>query len=155
MVFLNCGLCVFPNPNGIPSSSPGLPGTGYPGLLPKRIINPERVESRPRANRRALPDPKLASVLPQPQPSSFCFASTFPPVSRRPESPAHGRASAANAGGVSVMAGIPARRPGRGGFAARLRDGAAKGACGVAPFPDDGLRIGHGLLIAGAIDEEG
>jgi len=51
-------------------------------------------------------------LLPQPWPSAFCFASSFPPASRRPKSPAHLRTCSANSCGVSVMAGVPARRLG-------------------------------------------
>ena len=40
---------------------------------------------------------------------------------------------------------------GIGEFAAGLGDGAAEGTCGVHPSLNDGLCIGHGLLMAGVI----
>jgi REP element-mobilizing transposase RayT len=51
------------NPNGIQSLSPGLRGTSYPGSVPNKNHNPERVESNPHlAHPEAMPQ-SLAKIL--------------------------------------------------------------------------------------------
>jgi hypothetical protein len=49
LVLRDKGTSVVPNPNGIPSLSPGFPDTsGYPGSTSQTRPNPERVTSHPR-----------------------------------------------------------------------------------------------------------
>ena len=51
------------NPEGIPSFSPGLRGTSYPGLIVARFLNPERVASSALpAHPHAMPQ-SLAKIL--------------------------------------------------------------------------------------------
>src|ERR1035437_3428373 len=53
----------FRNPNGIPSFSPGLRGTSYPGSVPNKNHNPERVESNPHLAHPVTMPQSLAKIL--------------------------------------------------------------------------------------------